>query len=69
MLQKAKLTIMVEVEFDLDPQNYPGLTDPLQMLKVDINGAEEDPYMWLGGDHAQWTIKGELINGPSTTPD
>lgn len=65
-MRKAKMTITVEVEYDIDPEHYPGVTDPMQMLKVDINGAEEDPYMWLDRTNATWTIKGELINGPGT---
>lgn len=57
---KAKITISVEIEYDLDPQDYPGVTDPNQMLEVDRLGAEEDPFLWFDRP-GKWTIKTQLV--------
>lgn len=66
---KAKITIIVEVEYELVPQDYPAGLTPEQMLAIDVASAESDAYMTLASDSAKWTVKGELLNGPNPTPD
>lgn len=66
---KAKLTIKVEIEFDIEPADYPGITDPMEMLKIDVDSVSDDPYLWMWRKDATWTFKGELLNAPNPTPD
>lgn len=68
VVRKAKMTIIVEVEYDLEPDNYPGVSDPMDMLKVDVGGAEADPYMWFDRDNAKWTFQARISDGTDSTP-
>ena len=63
---RAKIKIEVEIEFDMHPADYPGAADPAAMLKIDVDSAEDDPYMWMCRDNAEWKVTGELLNGPDS---
>lgn len=57
---KIKLSILVEVEYEPQPEHYdPGATLS-DMLAVDLEGAKEDPFLQIGSIHAKWTITGSL---------
>lgn len=60
-MPKAKIKIVVEVEYDQDPQYYPQGSTPEQMLELDLRGANEDPYITIDNNNAKWTITGETI--------
>jgi hypothetical protein len=37
-MAKVKINILVEVEYELDPAQYPGCSTPQEMLSVDLSG-------------------------------
>lgn len=60
-MPRAKIKIVVEVEYDQDPQYYPQGSTPEQMLEIDLQGANDDPYLTMELDSAKWTITGKTI--------
>lgn len=57
---KNKITFTVVVEYDVNPDNYPAWFTDDQRLAIDLENANEDPFMMLGDD-ADWLITGEVI--------
>lgn len=57
---KGRLTFTVNVEYEIDPRNYPGCMTPDEMLEVDIAGANDDPFSVLSMD-ADWKVTGEML--------
>lgn len=60
-MQKAKIKIVVEVEFEQDPKYYPEGSTPEQMLAIDLQGVNDDPYLTMDLEGAKWTITGEIV--------
>jgi hypothetical protein len=60
-MTKAKITFLVEVEYEMSAENYPDGCTPEQMLAIDLAGANEDPYLTID-DNATWTITGMLLS-------
>lgn len=60
---KAKLKIVIEVEYPLIPSSYPEGSTPEQMVEMDVQQTDEDPFIIITGENATWTITGEVING------
>lgn len=57
---KIKIAILIEVEYEPNPEYYaPGATLQ-EMLAVDLAGAEEDPFAKMDSTNAKWTITGSL---------
>lgn len=57
---KIKISILVEVEYEPNPEYYePGATLQ-QMLDVDLAGAKGDPFLQMDSSRAKWTITGSL---------
>lgn len=60
---KAKLTFLVEMEYEIDPQNYPKGSTPEQILAIDLEAASDDPFLSLGiSGEPKWTITGEIVS-------
>jgi len=59
-MAKARITFKVVVEYNMKPEYYEDGSTPEQMLGVDIENANDDPMLMIGGD-AKWEIVGELI--------
>jgi hypothetical protein len=59
-MAKARFTFTVIKEYEMKPDYYPDCSTPSEMLKVDIDNANEDPYLFIG-DNCEWEIKAELI--------
>lgn len=63
---KAKITFVVEVEIELEPELYgrdiePSKLTPERMLDMELQIADCDPVEYVNCDDAKWTITGELI--------
>lgn len=61
-MPKAKITIQVEVEFNMVPKHYQTGSTSQQMLEQDLKSVKEDPYILMDSENAKWNITGELIN-------
>lgn len=60
-MAKIKLKIVCEVEYELQPSYYPDGSTLEQMLKIDLEGAIDDPFLTMDNENANWTITGELL--------
>lgn len=60
-MPKARIIIVVEVEYDQNPQYYPAGSTPEQMLELDLQNVNEDPYITMDNNSAKWTITGETV--------
>jgi len=59
---KARIKFVVEIEYDLNPPNYPEeLSLPSQMLDFDIANARKDPLNFIDAPSAVITISGVLM--------
>lgn len=58
---KLRITITAVFEYEADPKNYPNCTTPAEMLAVDLDNAEEDPFSFLATDSVEWKTTGEVI--------
>lgn len=54
---------MVEVEYEPKPVYYPKGSTLEQMLAIDVEGANADPYLTMEDPNAKWTITGEVVEG------
>lgn len=60
---KARVTVTAVVEYELKPENYPeGRRTPEAMLKMDLEAADDDTFMFLDNPNVKWAFKGETIN-------
>jgi len=58
---RLRITLTVVLEYDANPKNYPvDQRTPEGMLAVDLESAEDDPYILIGDD-AAWKITGEIV--------
>lgn len=60
-MSKIKITIMVEVEYEPDPKNYPVGSTLDEMIAIDVGGAEDDPYCFFEMECANMTVTGEIV--------
>jgi len=60
-MQKAKITFVVTIEYEMNPGHYPEGATPQDMLDIDLAGADDDPMVWMDNEDAKWAISGELI--------
>ena len=61
-MTKAKITLQVEVEIALVPENYQADSTPQQMLEQDLLSVKEDPYILLESESAKWEVVGRLVD-------
>jgi hypothetical protein len=59
-MSKIRITFNVVVEYEVQPENYPGCTTDAERLAIDLINAEEDPFAMLG-ESATWTTTGEVL--------
>lgn len=45
-MARLRAIITFEWEYDADPENY-GTSDPVEMAKIDLGGAEGDIFLFL----------------------
>ncbi len=63
---RAKMTILVEIEYEINPENYPEGKSFKEMLALDVEHAIDDPFLTMeSGDKQKWTITGELLERSS----
>ncbi len=59
---KARIKLNIEVEYELDPENFPeGINSPEKMLEMDLVDVIDDPISFVDATSSNWTIIGELI--------
>ena len=59
---KSKITLQVEVEIDMVPENYKADSTPQQMLEQDLLSVKQDPYILLESESAKWEVIGRLVD-------
>ena len=59
-MAKARITFTVVKEYEFVPKYYEGCETAEQMLAVDMQNANDDPYLTIGDD-PEWTITGEVV--------
>lgn len=59
---KFKITFTVTVEYEVNPENYPGCTTDEQRLAVDFANANDDPFMFMS-ENADWKMAEEILKG------
>lgn len=64
-MQKAVLKFEIEVPYEIDPRNYPEGSSTSEMLSMDIEAANEDPFLFLESPNTVWKIGGHLLGDPS----
>ena len=60
-MKKIRIVINAVVEYEIDPELYPGCDTEEQMLAIDLVGAKDDPLMVMDDPTAEWTIAGEIV--------
>lgn len=58
---KVKLTMTVEVEYEIKEEYYKDCSSYEEMLALDMSNMEDDPYIFMDMDCAKVNIKGELL--------
>lgn len=60
---KFKVTMTVTKTYTVKPENYgnPLLTDPKEMLAIDVSGYEDTPELLALDEDAELTVTGEVI--------
>lgn len=58
---KAKITITIEHEYEIVPENYPTGLSEQAMLNLDIEGAQDDPCLYLFSPTSTIKVEGKLI--------
>jgi hypothetical protein len=58
---KLRVTVTAVVEYEANPEHYPGATTPQEMLAIDMEGADNDPYSFISTDSAEWKVTGEVV--------
>jgi len=58
---KARIIVTCSIEYEMHPENYPKGCTPKEALDIDVAGANDDPFLTMYRENAQWTITGELI--------
>lgn len=59
---KAKVSFLVEVEYEINPDHYEEGMSYEEMLAVDLEGANNDPFILIDSSSAKWTITGKLVD-------
>ena len=62
MSTRFKITFIATVEYDVNDQFYPGCSSVEEMLKIDLENANADPFFMLDYDDVEWNITGEILN-------
>jgi len=58
---KFKITAVIELEFEVHPHAYPVGMSVEEMLKVDLDAANDDTIGFFDHPNANWTITGEVV--------
>lgn len=64
VIVKARITMTVTVEYEINPTSYPKGATPEEMLAIDIANAEDDPYIFLEMPESKLVVKGEILERP-----
>ena len=62
---RARIQMLVTVEYDMVPENYPrsARNSPDAMLKIDLAGAKGDTAMFLDMPNAKCKFRGCVLDG------
>ena len=61
-MQKVKLTFLIEVEYEQDPEYYPEGSSAEEMLAIDLMAVNDDPYLTMNLENAKWDITGKILD-------
>ena len=60
MKTRFKITFTVTIDYEVNPENYPGCSTDEERLALDLKNAEDDPFMMIAND-ADWKLTGEIV--------
>lgn len=60
-MKKAKITMTVELEYEVNTREYKGAATPEECLLIDIQGLKFDPSNIFDDSRAKVTLKGEIV--------
>lgn len=60
MKTRFKITFTVAIDYEVNPENYPGCDTDEERLAIDLKNAEDDPFMMITND-ADWKVTGEIV--------
>jgi heat shock protein HspQ len=58
---KHEITITATITIDVNPKNYPDSETPEEMLAVDMEQVDDDPFAYLEGDNVEWSFTGRIL--------
>lgn len=61
-MRKVKLTILVEVEYEMNPRFYPESFSDDERLALDLAGSKDDPYLMMDSGNTNFTITNKFID-------
>lgn len=66
---KLRLELNLVVEYEARFDDY-DCTDPQEIVKIDQQTAEEDPFVFLDMEHSRWDVKvSQVQDDDSAEPD
>lgn len=61
MTKKIRITVEVTVEYTPTKEFYPGCETTEDMLAVDLENANSDPFAFIDTENATWKVTGEVV--------
>lgn len=61
MTKKLRVTITFVREYEPDMRDYPGCDTLKEALALDIEGAKEEPYVFIDNNLTKMTVTGEIV--------
>lgn len=63
-MKKAKITMTIELEYEVNAREYKGAATPEECLLIDVQGLKFDPSNIFDDSRAKVTVKGEIVPNP-----
>lgn len=63
-MTKAKITMTIELEYEVNPSDYKGAVTPEECLLIDVQGLKYDPSNIFDDSRANVTVEGVIIPEP-----
>ena len=60
MKTRFKITFTITIDYEVNPESYPGCDTDEERLAIDLKSAEDDPFMMITND-ADWKVTGEIV--------
>jgi hypothetical protein len=60
-MDTVRVSITVKVEYDLHPENYPVGSTIDEMIAIDVEAAEQDPYLFMDLEGSTFVVTGGAV--------